>query len=163
MSQTVVAEQGKAYEGQRVDLGNTDIHSFLAEGSAIGFGKFVVLGTDAETQAILPAVSADITDAKKVAGVVVRSLTLENPLSGNAGEHAEKDMMSVIRKGRIYVKMEEAFDPTDAVYVRYAAGGNGVGSCGVSTGTSERALLANARILNSGSADELAVIDLSLV
>lgn len=160
MSQTEVAEQPKGFEGQYFDLGNTDILGYLAEGAAgLEFGRFVVLGTDPDRQVKLPAVAGDITDAKKNAGVALRDHTRENELGGTA-KYDEGESVSVMKKGRVYVKMNGAFTPASVVHVGFQGGEEGQF---FAANSADRDILSGARILNSGADGELAILDLSLV
>lgn len=159
MSQTTVAEQGVGFEGELLDLGNTDVISRLAEG-VVPFGHFVVLGTDKDNQGKLPAVAGDLTDAKNHLGFSVRQHTIENPLSGNAGEYADKDNMSVNKKGRMKIKCETAFAPGDTVHVGFQNGEEGKV---YNANSVDREPLATARFTNTGLAGEIAFLDLSIV
>jgi len=160
MSQIVVAEQDAFTEGQIVDLGNTDIVSFLAEGGAIPFGRFLELGTDKEKQAKIVSAATGITDPKKIAGFAVRQHTIENPLVGNVGEYLDEASMSVMKKGRIAVICVDAFTQDSVVHIGFQNSEEGLvfGSNSI-----DRDILANARFLNSGGAGAFAILDLSLV
>lgn len=159
MSQNSVAEQTAAVAGMKGDAGDDHVLSRAAE-EAIPFGKLVVLGTDLDTQCALPAASADVTDAGKQLGVSLQSHAMEQ--SSSRDGYLEKDMVSVMHKGRVYVKVEETVTPADPVYVRYAAGGDGLGSFGKSAGSSARAALANARYLKGASSGGLALLEVDL-
>jgi len=160
MSQTSYSvNQAAGKEGMLYDVGNKDAISCIAE-EAIPFGKLVVRGT-ADNGAVLPAASGDVTTAQKVLGMAMFDMAKEQDANG-AVAYANKDAVSVLRKGRAWVKVEEAVTPASSVYVRYAAGGNGVGSFGDTAGTSERAALAGAKYLTSASADGLALIEFNL-
>lgn len=158
MSQLVYAEQGAGYEGKLFDLGNTDILSYKAE-VAMPFGSFGVLGADAESVK-LPAVAGDL-DAVNCLGVVVRTHTVENGFDGGvSGTHKVGEVVSMIKKGRVFVKTVTDFNATDAVYVGFQNGEEGKIS---NAASADRVLLANAKFINSGLAGELAVLDLALV
>lgn len=159
--QTAVNDQRGLVEGQKVDIGNDDVLSYLAEGGAIPFGLFVSLGTDPDNQAISPAAAGDLA-AASLLGVTVRTHVQENGLLGaDSGEYKEKDVMSVMSKGRIAVKMETAFTPTDSIEVRYAgAGVKGAGRVGNVVG--ETAPVTGVKIKNSGAIGDIAILDLNL-
>jgi len=161
--QTAVNEQKGLVEGQKVDLGNDDVLSYLAEGSSIPFGVFVSLGTNKDGQVKLPGSAGDL-GAKAVRGVALRTHTQVNGLAAGltvAAEYAEKDMVSVLGKGRVAVKMETAFTPDDAVEVRYAGSGQ-LGAARVGNVGGETAPVSGVRIINSGQAGDIAILDLSL-
>jgi len=167
MSQTTVAEPVKGLEGLLFDLGNTDIMSYSAEG-AIPFGKFVALGTDKETQCKLPTLASDITVATHGIGLSLRTQDLENPMEGSldpVGTYPDEFTVSCMKKGRAWVMMEDAFTTESSVYVRYADGTvvDNNGGFRTDADTASAASLPNCRILNSGAAGELAIIDFSLL
>lgn len=148
-----------AHEGQLADAGENDVVSGLAEG-AIPFGKFVKRGTDKDNQVALPGASGDITALTAVAGVALHDQAREQ-VSGTA-QYADKAAVSVMKKGRFVAKAEQTCVAGDPVYVRYAAGGLGVGSFGNTAGTSERALLAQAVWVKGAAANALGVIEINL-
>lgn len=161
MSQTSYAvnmEAGK--EGLLFDLGVKDAISCVNPAVEMPFGKLAVVnGT--EGQCKLPELAADITTAKNVLGIVLASQEMEQLSSGDP-RYVVQSVLPVLRKGRVWVKVEEAVAEGSDVYVRYAAGGNGIGSFGDTAGTSERALLAGARYLKGAAANGLAVVEISL-
>lgn len=162
MSQTSVAEQAAAFEGQDADSGFGDCLSRLAEG-AVPFGKLVVLGTLKDSQCKLPAAAADITDLLKRLGIALKSHAMESNPAVVASQYADKAMVSVAHKKRVYVKVEEAVSPTDPVFVRFLAGGLGQGSFGKTAGAGpDRAALAGARYLSTAAINGLAVVEVDL-
>lgn len=160
MSQTSYAEQAIAFAGMKADAGDDDVLSRLAE-VAIPFGKLVILGTDKDRQCKLPGASGDVTTAGLQLGVSLQSHAMEQN-SASPAQYDVKDAVSVMHKGRVYVKVEEDVTASDPVFVRYAAGGDGVGSFGKTAGTSERAALSKARYLKAALAGGLAVVELDL-
>lgn len=119
MSQTSVSEQGLPENGMKADSGNDYVASKIAEG-AIPFGRFTCLGTDPDKQAKLPAAAGDITSFNKNVGVAVHSHAEESSLSGDP-QYPDKAVMSVMMRGRVYVKPEQDVSPSDPVFVRFAA------------------------------------------
>lgn len=115
-----------ATAGMRIDLPNelNDIISRLSEESNFPFGRLSVLGTDKDRQALLPALATDITNAKKVLGVTVLDINREfNQTKKDNGleqGYDVKNMMAVLKRGRIWVQAEDAVNPESAVYVRFA-------------------------------------------
>lgn len=162
MSQTSYSlAQAIAMPGLLGDSGFHDVLSGIAS-TAMGFGLGVLKGT-ADSDLALPGVSGDVA---KIRGVTVHQHK-EQDLSSVA-QYKQKDAVSVLHKGRIWVMVEEAVVPGDAVYVRYAAGGNGVGSFGKTAGSTERAQLSDgsqgskAKYLTSASANGLALLEVAL-
>lgn len=150
-----------AHEGQLADNGMTDKITMLAEG-AVPFGKLVVRGTDADKQCKVPAVTGDISDAKKVLGIALHDHAREQDSSA-AADYSDKAAVAILRQGRCYVKVEEAVTVASDVYVRHAAGGNGVGSFGDTAGAGpDRTLLAGAKYLTDAGANEFALVEVKL-
>lgn len=161
MSQTSVSSTMEiGIAGQLADSGDNDVVSKLAS-VAMPFGKLAVEAAT-EGQCKLPGVAGDVTDPLKVLGLVLKTQAIESD-SSSASDYAAGDMVNVMRKGRALVKVEQTVVVTDPVYVRYAAGGDGVGSFGNSAGTSERALLASAKYIKGAASGGLAVVELNLV
>jgi len=97
--------------------GLNDISGFMAE-EALDFGYFVSKGTDPEKQVLLPTDATHITDIANLRGVVVRShVTEEDETNGIP----IKTVADVLRSGEIWVPVEEAVTPDDAVFVRFTA------------------------------------------
>lgn len=162
MSQTSYSvDQAAAVAGLLGDSGYHDVLSGIAS-VAMGFGLAVLKGSG-DADLALPGASGDVA---KVKGVTVHQ-HMEQSLAGVA-QYAQKSAVSVLHKGRIWVQVEESVVPGDAVFVRYAAGGNGVGSFGKTAGTSERAQLSDgsmgskAKYLTTASANGLALLEVSL-
>lgn len=138
----------------------------VAQGQQIPVGVHVVMdersdnnGPDIPVR--LPRASADITGGLAI-GCVMYDQAREEFLNATPALAFRANTMIPVRKcGRVWVKVEQAVTRGGAVYVRYAAGGNGLGSYGASAGSSERALLPNAKYLSSASADGLALLDLN--
>jgi len=149
-----------AFQGQLADSGLTDSITSIAEG-AVPFGKLVVRGTLTNKQGKLPAVAADVTTATNVLGIALHSHDRESDASV-AADYEDKEAMSILRQGRCWVQVEEAVAVGSVVHVRYAAGGNGVGSFGDTTGTAERGVLAGAKYLSDAAADAFALIEVKL-
>lgn len=161
MSQTSYAvNMSEGKNGALYDAGDNDVMSVVNPAVAIPFGKLVVQnGT--EGQGKLPTASTDITDNQKVLGFALCSQNIESDASGDP-EYPVNSVVPVLRKGRAYVKVEETVTESSVVYVRYAAGGNGVGCFGDTAGTSEKAILAGARYVKGASANGLAVVEFNL-
>ena len=111
-------ELGQA--GLLADNGPKDMLSRAAEG-VLPFGRFCTLGTDKDLQVKLPSQATDITTALNAMGVsVLDQRYVQNPALLSAGL-ADKESLDVLRKGRIFVQVDQAVTPSSAVYVRYAA------------------------------------------
>lgn len=161
MSQTSYVEQGQLLAGQKADSGFDDVMSLLAEG-AVPFGRFVTAGTDLDRQGQLPDAAADITNVKAVRGIAIQSHAIESEyLGSNPAQYKDQDAMSVMKKGRVAVNVEEAVTPADAVFVRYAGAGN-AGEFRTDDPGSEAAELANARFITSTTGAGVAILEVDL-
>lgn len=158
MSQTSVAEQGKGFPGQRVDAGFNDVLSVIAEGAVID-GRMVSRGTDPDSQGLIPAAATDITNADNVLGVSLRDQSRESSSSGDP-QHEDKAVMPVLRKGRVWVYVEDAVTPDSDVFVRFQGGDEGMFRSDADGG--DAAQLAGARFMSSAGAGELAQLELNL-
>jgi hypothetical protein len=126
MSQTSVADQPvRAYEGKVHVSGEypTSYLSRLASG-AVYFGKAVVPYDDAELalgeqRAKLPAAAADVP---RLLGVAIADVTKE-PVASTYGGYADKDSVTIMRKGQIWVvSVDQVTDLDAGVYIRHANG-----------------------------------------
>lgn len=149
-----------AYEGQIGDSGFTDKVSVKCA-AVIPFGKLVVRDA-ADDSGKLPSAETDITNAKSVQGLSLASQSVEQNPSVAAAQYPAKSVVPCLRKGRAWVKVEDAVDPGDDVYVRYAGAGNGLGSFRGSSVTSEAAILANAKYKTSAGINGFALVEFNL-
>lgn len=149
-----------AYEGQIADNGFTDKVSVKCA-AVVPFGKLVVRDV-ADDSGKLPGLATDITNGKNVQGLALASQAVEQDPSVAPSQYPAKSAVPCLRKGRAWVKVEEAVDPTDDVFVRFAAGGNGVGSFRASAGTAEAAILANAKYKTSAGINGFALVEFNL-
>lgn len=142
----------KAFEGMLGDANHMDALSRVIEGAGVLFGKAVTFGTNDNQCKALSAIT------NKVMGVVIHKHVEEGVL-------AAKEAVSLLRKGRIYVKVEEAVSPGDAVFVRaVAAGAEEAGSFRASADSTDCIdISANAEYLSSAEAGEFALVDINLV
>jgi hypothetical protein len=119
MSQTSYATSlTKSFAGALADSGLTDKVSVVsAESSAeIPFGVMVCKGADDE-KAILPAAVDDLP-----LGIVIHGHGYSDVELGTTGLKP-KASMSILRRGRIYVTVEEAVTKGDRAVVRFSGTG----------------------------------------
>lgn len=147
---------GKALVGMIADnMQVLDIKSKRAEGSAVGFGLFVIKGTG-DQDAKLPTAAFTLAQAE---GVAVAAQTLEDDRGTNDPQYPQNYAMNVMRKGRIWVKAQDVITKgTSGVWVDQTngriAGADGGNHVDIST---------KARWDSSTTAaDELAVLELDL-
>lgn len=154
-------DQSAGLPGQMADCGFQDSITGINSSAAMPFGKLAVKGAS-DGLCKLPALATDITSKGLVMGVSVKTHAMESSLSGDP-QYPINSVPSLLRKGRIYVKVEETVVVGDDVYVRYAAGGDGLGSFGKTAGTSERAQLDGASWYKGASAGGLAILEVNFV
>ena len=160
MSQTSVVEQVAGQAGMKGDSRDDLVISAIAEGD-VGFGKLVSRGTDPEVQGILPATGTDVTEPKNVLGVALQSHAMESNLSGDP-RYLDEQAVSVLRRGAVFVKVEEAVTVADDVFVRVAAGGDGLGSFRASDpGASAAVQLAGAKWIKGAGIGEFALLEVN--
>lgn len=117
MSQTSYSETHDEGVAGLLSSGHNDISGFMAE-EALDFGYFVSKGTDPEKQVKLPTDATHITDIANIRGVVVRSHVTEEDEDNGIPITTAVD---ILRSGEIWVSVEEAVTPDDAVFVRFTA------------------------------------------
>lgn len=142
-----------AVAGMQADMNPSEINSYNAT-VALDFGLMVSKVAGDDDGAELPTAStADMI------GVTVRDLTKVS------GDYQIGDAASVMKKGKVYVKVEEAVTPDDDVFVRFAngAGGTVKGIFRTDADTATAVQVTNAKFMTSADAGGVAVIDLSLV
>lgn len=165
MSQTSYSQlQLAAFAGQLYDIGPHDIYTYAWLGTAnLPFGSAVVQDT-VDNRCRLPAASSDVTSSL-FAGVTIATQAIENPLSVGSplpGGYPKNSAVSVMRKGRVWVAVEEAVTTASPVFVRFAAGTYSVlGMFRASADTASAAQLPKARYLSSAAAGGFAILEIN--
>ncbi len=122
--QTSVADAAVSFPGLIADARSCEVDSRFSEESAtnIPFGVMVVRGTDEDNGVLLPHTNA-ATAAPICAGVVVHGhdFSIDTELATDGLKPGVS--FRVLRKGRVWVQVEEAVNPGDAVRFRAAAAG----------------------------------------
>ncbi len=162
MSQTAnyTREAARAFAGMLGDSFEPDLLSLGNEESVgVAFGIAVRQGTDGEKQFLLPS-----STGQEFAGVTVHTHAVEKPgeLAGAAGI-AAGEVASLLRKGRIFVVVEEAIALTDSVFFRHTAGGGGsnLGAFRTDADTATADQLVAAKWLSVTSGAGIALLDLN--
>jgi len=141
MAQTVYnSSPDAAFPGMVADNGLRDDRSFTNEGTAaLKAGLMIVQGTD-EDDGILPS-----STGQDPIGVVLHFHNTDQDLA--SGEVVGKDSLGVVRKkGRVWVRVEEAIALGDAVYFRHTSGtGTEIGAFRNDADTSTCDQVSNAR------------------
>lgn len=144
------AEMGVAFDGMLADSSGHDSISKVIDGDGLDFGLAATYGA---SEGQIKALSA-IT--QKVAGIIMHKHVVN-------GVIAEKDVVALVRKGRIYVKVEEAVSEGDSVYVRAVAGaGEVAGAFRKSVDGTDTILLNGAEFRSGAAAGGLAIVEINL-
>lgn len=160
------AKEGLLYDAQ----GSPDglVTALVDETNGIRPGRLVVRSSAGDWTGELPAGAATLD--KNVLGVSCfshKTLALD-PRSTDNELYEDGASMPVARQRRMWVRFEDAFDPTDSVFVRVAANGAADKIGGFRTdaddpGSGATAVAwAAARILSSGAAGELGLIEINI-
>lgn len=85
------------------------------------------------------------------------------PSSSNNETYEDGAEIPLARRRRVWVKFEDAFDPTDSLYVRVASGtGEEIGAFRTDADSNTAVLWTGARILTSGAAAAFGVIEIDV-
>src|SRR5688572_4135058 len=164
MQTTFAANPAVAYPGMPVDTGFTDdISAIVGTSAGIEPGLFVVRGGAGGERPPIGVVPAAIA-ATSVLGVVLRTQKTRLDLSASGNEvYENQSSIPVRRKGRVWVVVENTFTAGANVYVRtVAAGAEKLGAVRTDTDSGDAVLLAGARLMTSGGAGELGILELNL-
>lgn len=112
-------EMKAAIPGMVVDLQAAVIKTRAAEGD-IELGLGVVQGTDPEKQVKIPS-----TTGQKFEGVSVEQWDVRKDFTTSEGLYDDKRDMAVLRKGLIWVHIDQDVTINDPVYVRHSGGNEG--------------------------------------
>ena len=150
-----------AIEGQVADLNNVDMRSYAA-GVDITNGRFVVMGA-ADGRCKLPTATGQITGGTALGIAVYDPMKMPNWPAGTTVPYPQGTTVPVIRKGVVWVKVEEAVAPGDPVFIRFAsgAGGTALGSFRKSADTATAVQYPGAVYLDTAGANGFARVDLS--
>lgn len=134
----------------------------IGNAADIDFGLLVVRDIMNENKARVPIVATDITTSGNVFGITVNTHVENNyQLSGSPG-YALDSPMSIMRKGRIYVEVEDAVVQGGVVYVRFSASGTEkLGAFRSDADTADAAILPNAIFETSAAAGEIAIVSIN--
>lgn len=161
MSQLTYSESAEdAFAGMLGDSGDNDIFSRAnGEGAAVEFGVAVTVGTDTFKQFELPDAGGDA-----ILGVLAHRHTQDRALLSGTEGLKDKEDGDVLRKGRIWVRVEEAVAPGEAVYFRHTASGPNtfLGRFRNDADTATATLVANASWVKGSSGAGIALLDINL-
>lgn len=147
-----------AFAGQLADLNDFESKSGLLEGAAnIPFGVGLKKGS-ADDGYVLPAAGGDLIDGIAIHTHAVDTIGLSGLSPSDAGLQP-KQTFAVLRRGYIWVKVEEAVVRDDTAFCRYATGtGTQLGAWRKSADTSTAAIVKGARYMTSAAAGGYAIL-----
>lgn len=114
----------KAFAGMLADSGDHDVIAMRNDeaSASIAFGRAVKFGSTTD------GTSAKLPDSENavIAGIVMHSHAYSNSPNGDLDSTGLKvgATMNVLRKGRMWVTVEDAVIPGDRLWVRGVAGGD---------------------------------------
>ena len=117
---TFVYDKVAGYPGCVADAVDT-VRESKAAAAAVNFGTFVcrrASPVDGDDQCANPAATADVTARGR--GIALRDETRKHTTG-----YETNDQVSFLRRGRVWVTVEEAVLQDDAVFVRFASGAGG--------------------------------------
>lgn len=139
-------------------FGPEDVRSVVNPLGKLYFGRLAVI--DGESKAKHPVNGTD-----KVLGVVMHSHATVSKEDGLDAGYAAKETANVIRKGYVWVVIEEDIAVGDAVFYRHAAGtGTKLGAFRNDADTATATALTNARWVIGGTAAQgIALLELGIL
>lgn len=147
------------FAGQLADINDNEIVSGVLEGAAnIPFGVGLKKGASDDGY-VLPAASTDLVE-----GIAVHTHSRDNfgfsALTPSTAGVKPQQTMNVLRRGTIYVVVEEAVAAHDPAFVRFAAGAGGtqLGAFRKSADTATAAAVKGGRFLSSAAAGGIAKV-----
>lgn len=159
MQTTYSAQPARAFAGMLDAMleGASTLSRFNEESASIPYGVMVAQGTAENQIANLSGTGDDFL------GVTIHEHT-EIDSAGEAAEiEADGGKASILRKGRIWVVVEEAIALTNDVYFRHtAAGAEVLGAFRTDADTADADQLTNARWLTTTSGAGVALLEINL-
>lgn len=149
-----------AVEGKQADSAiNNLVEGTSAASGSVPFGRAVVKVTGKDDQVILPSATG-----QKFIGISTLSQAEEQASGTGIVEYADKEPVNVMRKGKIFVFVEEAINPdTDTPFFRHTSGGGGsvIGRFRKDGDTGTADAVPNSRFVDSTTGPGLAVIEIN--
>ena len=150
----------KYSNGAKHGTGPYSIIERACESAIIPLGYAVIRGTDADTQAVLPA--ASFTLANFLGFVVLPNGSKTKKLTDATGTivYETEESLPIAEFGKFTIKCGSTFTAGTRCYVAHTAG---VGQPGELLGSADgvNTVAINATFENSGSADEIAIIHIN--
>jgi hypothetical protein len=162
--------QPVAYPGQPVDISHAkDALTALAVAGPLPYGVLAVVdsansGGFDKIAGKVPSAASDITSGLALGVVLADQGRAQDP-SVSSPQMPQFSAASVLRKGRVWVIVEENVNDGDLAFVRFAAGAGGTqaGSFRKSDDTTTAAQLSGAVFRGAALAGGYAVVELNLI
>lgn len=147
---------------------NCSVANIILNEASVPFGAFVSLN-DTNQQVgdrklvHLPQGATDVTNARLAQGFALHTQAVENVLSGTNLGYAPQSAISVLRRGRVYVQVEDAVVAGGQVFIRHVAGaGEQLGAARSDVDGSDASALPSASFVTAASAGGLAIVEINL-
>lgn len=152
-------EHGAAYEGMQADSGTQDVISLVnTSGAQLYFGHLVVAGSNGGAKVVSGASDVPL-------GIAISTKTFEDgPIKENDDRvgYPDKTVANILRRGRVWVYVQEAVAVGDQVRVYHTADtGKKVGRFAKTAAGGKTAKLNNCQFLTATSGAGLAVIEIN--
>ena len=150
-----------------VGTANCTVLAQVGNSAAIGFGYFVCQDPQDVNKARSPITATDVTASGTALGITMHTQAVTQNLisTGSDGSdgYALGSAMSIMRKGRIYVQVEDAVVAGNDVYIRHVAGaGETLGACRSDADGSDASVLPGAKYRSSAAASGIAIVEINL-
>ena len=147
---------------------NCSVAAVILNETNVSFGSFVSLN-DTDQQAgdrrlvHLPQTGTDVTNPRVAMGFALHTHAVENALTGESLGYEPQSAVSILRRGRVYVLVEDAVVAGGQVFIRHVAGaGETLGAARSDVDGSDASALPSASFMTAASAGGLAVVELNL-
>lgn len=143
---------------------NCTVINQIGNAAAICFGKFVCQDLVDDNKARLPVLTTDVSNALIALGITCHTQAIEQfyQTAGGAG-YALNEEMSIVRRGAIWVTVEEAVTVQSTPFARFTvSGATTLGSIRASADGGTAVAIPSARFLRGAAADGLALLDINL-
>lgn len=161
---TVTSAPAKAHPGMLADgkVPHDVISARVDRAAGIAPGLGVVRTANGDFAGELPTATFL---AAAFLGISVHShKALLDPSSDDNEVYEDEETMPVLRHGRVWVEVEDAFSAGDAAFVRFEAGAGGtqLGAIRTDADTASAVAVTGLRLLTSGGAGDLGLLEVNL-
>jgi len=143
---------------------NCSIIAQIQNAAAIPFGKFVCQDLVDDDKARLPVLTTDVSNALLALGITCHTQAVEQFYDSDGGAgYALNAEMSIVRRGSVWVTVEEAVTVQDSPFARFTVSGvTTLGSIRKSADSGKAVAIPTARFLRGAALGGLALLDINL-